>query len=144
LTHQNLSVSSKTRLNTLIPYASRGHASGFDLAKLAFNATEPNEMKEIKNKTQGSRKVLSSEIIRVHKILGQLEGVERMIDSHRAYPQVLQQVQAAISGLMSLKMEILKRHLNECLAESTQSANYSKLVGQVLEIVQIQRGNSGP
>jgi DNA-binding FrmR family transcriptional regulator len=95
-------------------------------------------MKEMKNKTLGSRKVLSAEIIRVHKILGQLEGVERMIDSHRPYPQVLQQVQAAISGLTSLKMEILKRHLNECLAESTQSANYSKLVGQVLEIVQIQ------
>lgn len=80
----------------------------------------------------------SPEVVRVHKILGQLEGVERMIDSHRPCPQVLQQIQAAISGLTSLKMEILRRHLNECMIESTQTANYSKLIGQVLEIVQIQ------
>lgn len=96
-------------------------------------------MKEKKKKSSQSSQVgHSPEVIRVHKILGQLEGVERMLDSNRPYPQVLQQVQAAISGLTSLKMEILKRHLNECLTESTQTANYSKLVGQVLEIVQIQ------
>jgi DNA-binding FrmR family transcriptional regulator len=100
---------------------------------------ELNEMKEKKKKSAQSSQVdHSSEVVRVHKILGQLEGVERMIDSHRPCPQVLQQVQAAISGLTSLKMEILKRHLNECVAESTQTANFSKLVGQVLEIVQIQ------
>jgi DNA-binding FrmR family transcriptional regulator len=95
-------------------------------------------MKEKKRTTQGFQEVHSPEVVRVHKILGQLEGVERMIDSHRPCPQVLQQVQAAISGLTSLKIEILKRHLNECVAESIQTANYSKLVGQVLEIVQIQ------
>ncbi len=96
-------------------------------------------MKEKKKKsTQSSRSTPSPEVIRVHKILGQLEGVERMIDSNRPCPQVLQQVQAAISGLTSLKMEILKRHLNECVTESTQTSNYSKLVGQILEIVQIQ------
>lgn len=80
----------------------------------------------------------SPEVVRVHKILGQLEGVERMIDSRRPYPQILQQVHAAISGLTSLKVELLKCHLNECLTESAQTANYSKLVGQVLEIVQMQ------
>jgi DNA-binding FrmR family transcriptional regulator len=94
--------------------------------------------KKKKSRTQSSLGVKFSEVVRVHKILGQLEGVEKMIDSHRPCPQVLQQVQAAISGLTSLKMEILKRHLNECVAESTQTANYSKFVGQVLEIVQIQ------
>ena len=93
---------------------------------------------KVKKSTQSSRLDHSAEVVRVHKILGQLEGVERMIGSHRPCPQVLQQVQAAISGLTSLKIEILKRHLNECLAESTQTANYSKLIEQVLEIVQIQ------
>lgn len=95
-----------------------------------------NEKK--KESAQNSQVDHSSEVVRVHKIVGQLGGVERMIVSNRPCPQVLQQVQAAISGLTSLKMEILKRHLNECVVESTQTANLSKLVEQVLEIVQIQ------
>lgn len=66
-------------------------------------------MKKKKTKsTHGSQVVVSPEIIRVHKILGQLEGLERMIDSQRPLLQVLQQVQAAISGLTSLKLEIVQ------------------------------------
>jgi DNA-binding FrmR family transcriptional regulator len=80
----------------------------------------------------------SPEIPRVRKVLGQLEGIEKMITNRRYCPQILQQVQAAISALNSLKMEILKRHLSECLAESAQTGNYSRLVEQVLEIFQIQ------
>ena len=80
----------------------------------------------------------SFEISRLRKILGQLEGVEKMINERRYCPQIIQQVQAATSALNSLKMEILKRHLNECLMESARSANYKRLVEQVLEIVQLK------
>ena len=80
----------------------------------------------------------SSELVRVHKIVGQLTGVEKMMSEQRTAPQILQQVQAAISGLNSLKIEVLKRYLNECLEESEQSGNSSRLIEQVLEIVRIQ------
>jgi len=80
----------------------------------------------------------SSEIIRVRRIIGQLEGVEKMIIDRRYCPQILQQVKAATSAMNALKMEILKKHLSECLSESARSGNYSKLIEQVLEIVQTQ------
>ena len=80
----------------------------------------------------------SSELVRVHKIVGQLKGVEKMMSEQRTAPQILQQVQAAISGLNSLKIEVLKRYLNECLEESEQSGKGRRLVEQVLEIVRIQ------
>ncbi|MBK8204955.1 MAG: metal-sensitive transcriptional regulator [Bdellovibrionales bacterium] len=80
----------------------------------------------------------SSEIIRVRRIIGQLEGVEKMIVARRYCPQILQQVKAATSAMNALKMEILKKHLNECLNDSASSGNYSKLLEQVLEIVQTQ------
>lgn len=95
-------------------------------------------MKKMKRSSQDSLAPRPPEVVRVHKILGQLRGIEKMIDSRRPWPQILQQVQAAISGLASLKMELLKHQLNECLRESSQTANYSKLVTHVLEIVQIQ------
>ena len=80
----------------------------------------------------------SSEVVRVHKILGQLEGVEKMIAGQRPVLQIVQQITAAIAGLTSLKLELLKRHFNDCLAESAQTKNYSRLVQQVLEMMNIQ------
>ena len=80
----------------------------------------------------------SPEIARVRRIAGQIEGIERMIVERRYCPQIINQVQAAASALHSLKIEILKRHLNECLMESARSQNFSKLIEQVLEIVQPQ------
>lgn len=88
--------------------------------------------------SQDAQSMDSAEVVRVHKILGQLEGVEKMMKSSRPWPQVMQQVQAAIAGLTSLKVEILKQHLGECLEEANRTENYSKLVGQVLEVVQMQ------
>ena len=80
----------------------------------------------------------SSEVVRVHKILGQLEGVEKMIAGQRPLLQIVQQIHAAIAGLASLKLELLKRHFGECLAESAQTGNYSRLVQQVLETMNLQ------
>lgn len=91
-----------------------------------------------KKNERESQPVRSSEVVRVHKILGQLEGVEKMIAGHRPLPQIVQQIQAAIAGLVSLKLELLKRHFSECLAEAAQTENYSRLVQQVLETMNIQ------
>ncbi|MGE3974684.1 MAG: metal-sensing transcriptional repressor [Bdellovibrionales bacterium] len=78
------------------------------------------------------------EIVRVHKIVGQLIGVEKMISEHRPGPQVMQQVQAAISGLTSLKVVILKQYLEECLEESEQTGNNSRFMERALEILRLQ------
>jgi len=80
----------------------------------------------------------SPEIVRVHKIVGQLVGVEKMISEHRSRPQILQQVQAAISGLMILKAVILKNHLDECSEEAKRSGNNYRFIEQALEILRIQ------
>ena len=78
----------------------------------------------------------SREITRLHKVIGQLEGVEKMIVARRYCPQIVQQITSASSALHALKIEIMKTHLNECLNESARSGNYAKLLEQVLEIVQ--------
>lgn len=80
----------------------------------------------------------SAEIARVRKIVGQLEGVEKMILARRYCPQILQQIKAASSALTALRIEILKKHLSECVSESARSGNYSRLLEQVLEVVQTQ------
>ncbi len=78
------------------------------------------------------------ELKRVRMIIGQMEGVEKMIKDRRYCPQILQQIKAATSAMNALKMEVLKRHLNECLAESVRAGDNEKLLKQVLEIFQMQ------
>lgn len=80
----------------------------------------------------------SPEVVRVHKIVGQLLGVEKMISEHRPGPQILQQVQAAISGLTSLKVVLLKSHLDECLEEAEQTGNNARFIERALEVLRIQ------
>ena len=77
-------------------------------------------------------------IVRVRKIAGQLDGIEKMINDGRYCPDILQQIKAASSALNALKTEILKTHLNECLADSARSKDYSRLLEQVLELVRAQ------
>ncbi len=80
----------------------------------------------------------ASEIARVRKVVGQLEGVEKMILSKRHPPQVIQQVKAASSALAALRFEIVKRHLHSCLTEATETGDYARFVEQMLETIQMQ------
>ena len=80
----------------------------------------------------------ASEIARVRKVIGQLDGVEKMIVNKRYPPQVIQQVKAASAALSVLRYEILKRHLHEALTEATHSGNYAKFLEQMLETIKMQ------
>ena len=78
------------------------------------------------------------EIVRVHKILGQLHGIEKMLVKQRPLSQVVQQVHAASAGLSSLKLELLKRHLEACLDESAKTGNYRRLLQEVEQVLKMQ------
>lgn len=80
----------------------------------------------------------AAETVRVHKILGQINGIEKMLNERRPLSQIVQQVQAASAGLSSLKLELLKRHLDNCLNESTKTGDYERLLHEVAHIVRMQ------
>ena len=80
----------------------------------------------------------ASEIARVRKVIGQLDGVEKMIVNKRYPPQVIQQVKAASAALSVLRYEILKRHLHESLTEAANSGDYVRFVEQMLETIKMQ------
>ena len=67
------------------------------------------------------------EVVRVRKVKGQWEGIEKMMDDNRNCPQILQRSQAAVSALDSLKIEILKLFLAEFLDEFVRTSNYTRL-----------------
>jgi DNA-binding FrmR family transcriptional regulator len=50
---------------------------------------------------------------RLHRIEGQIRGIERMIDNKEDYEKVIGQIQAVISGLDRVKLEVVKTYVRE-------------------------------
>ena len=55
---------------------------------------------------------------RLHRIEGQVRGVERMIDEDRYCIDVLTQIAAVNTALESLAFRILDGHVNHCVADA--------------------------
>lgn len=59
---------------------------------------------------------------RVSRIEGQVGGVKRMIISDTDEEKVMTQLQAVISSLESLKLELLKKQMKESLIEDVKKS----------------------
>lgn len=63
----------------------------------------------------------SGELPRLNRISGQLEGIKKMIEDHRYCPDILIQLRAVRSALLSVESNILQAHLRSCVAQSFAS-----------------------
>jgi CsoR family transcriptional regulator, copper-sensing transcriptional repressor len=60
---------------------------------------------------------------RLHRIEGQVRGVERMVDEDRYCIDILTQVGAVKTALESLGLEILNDHVNHCVKDALASGD---------------------
>ena len=75
---------------------------------------------------------------RLKRIIGQLEGVERMIREHRYCPEILQQLRAANSAVRALELEILKGYLGSCIKVSARNdgdATFDRKLNEILNLI---------
>jgi len=63
----------------------------------------------------------SDELNRLGKIIGQLNGIEKMISTRRYCPDIIQQTRAARSALGALELAIIRGHLASCIKDSAKS-----------------------
>lgn len=59
-----------------------------------------------------------NEISRINRAIGQIEGIKKMIENNRYCPDILIQLKAVRSALKSIESNILKTHLEHCVADS--------------------------
>lgn len=59
---------------------------------------------------------------RVSRIEGQIGGVKRMISSNSDEDKVMTQLQAVISSLESLKLELIRKQMKESLVEDIRES----------------------
>ena len=63
----------------------------------------------------------SDNIPRLNRILGQVEGIKKMIDDKRYCTDILVQLRAVRSAIKSVESNILQKHLQHCVAQSFAS-----------------------
>lgn len=79
----------------------------------------------------------SAHLKRLHKIKGQIEGIEKMILDHRYCPDIINQVRAASAALKAIEAEIFKSHLRGCVKETFNSKDPFAAEEKIQEIIKL-------
>lgn len=64
--------------------------------------------------------------IRLNKIDGQVKGIYKMIEEGRECIEILNQISSIRSALKGVSKEIIKNHLNNCIADAIRNGNTGK------------------
>lgn len=71
---------------------------------------------------------------RLNRIVGQLNGIQKMLDENRYCGDVLTQLAAAESALQSVGYMILTEHMQTCVAEEIKNGN-TEIVEEAVELM---------
>ena len=77
---------------------------------------------------------------RLHRIEGQVRGIERMVDTDRYCIDILTQIGAVTTALESLGLQILDEHVRHCVAGALASGDAGEAQAKAEELLQaVQR-----
>jgi DNA-binding FrmR family transcriptional regulator len=96
-------------------------------------------MTEIAEHTHGYAQDKAALVNRLHRIEGQVRGIEKMLDDDRYCIDVLTQISAVNTALDALAVKILDEHVRHCVAgalASGEEADAKVKTEELLEAVQ--------
>ncbi len=73
---------------------------------------------------------------RLHRIEGQVRGIERMVEEDRYCIDVLTQIAAVSTALESLAFQILDQHVNHCVARALASGDEAEAAEKSRELLE--------
>ena len=74
-------------------------------------------------------------VIRLRRIKGQIEAIERMVESDADTPDVLMQVVSARQALKSFSEEVIEAHMHECIEGAASQAEGKREIRALLEVL---------
>jgi DNA-binding FrmR family transcriptional regulator len=78
-------------------------------------------------------------IKRLHRIEGQVRGVERMVEDERYCIDILTQISAVNTALESLAFELLDDHVKHCVSGAIRSGNKKEATVKTKELLEAVR-----
>ena len=73
---------------------------------------------------------------RLHRIEGQVRGIEKMVEEDRYCIDVVTQVNAARSALESVALLLLRQHTEHCVAEAIAAGDPGPKVRELSEAIE--------
>ena len=74
-------------------------------------------------------------INRLHRIEGQVRGIERMVAEERYCIDILTQISAATTALDTLALRLLQGHVNSCVANALASGDEDAAAAKSKELI---------
>ena len=71
---------------------------------------------------------------RLNRMVGQLNGISRMLDENRYCGDILIQISAVEKALQGFGYSVLKSHMENCVAEEVRNGN-SDIMDETLELM---------
>jgi CsoR family transcriptional regulator, copper-sensing transcriptional repressor len=73
---------------------------------------------------------------RLHRIEGQVRGIERMVEDDRYCIDILTQIAAVNTALESLAFKVLDDHVNHCVSDALSSGDPSAAAKKSQELLE--------
>jgi DNA-binding FrmR family transcriptional regulator len=74
-------------------------------------------------------------IVRLRRIKGQIEGIEKLVEADTECSDVLMQVVSARRALKSFSEEMIASHLNECIEKAASPAEGRRNLRSLLTVL---------
>lgn len=74
-------------------------------------------------------------VVRLRKIKGQIEAIEKMVETDADCSDLLMQVVAARQALKSFSEEVIKSHMHECVETAATKSEGRREIRGLLEVL---------
>ena len=74
---------------------------------------------------------------KLNRVIGQLEGIKRMIEGRRYCPDILTQTRAAMAAIKSVELSIFEKHLGHCVSDAMNSEDPANASSKISELVNL-------
>lgn len=89
-----------------------------------------NECCKTKKRSEDERKSIN---VRINKIIGQMNGIKKMVDEDRYCDDILIQLSAIDKSIKSLANFILDNHMHSCLIDGIKNDRY-EVIDEIIEL----------
>ena len=96
-------------------------------------------MSQVTEHGHGYAKEKDALVKRLHRIEGQVRGIERMVEDDRYCIDVLTQISAVNTALESLALKILDEHVRHCVAGALSSGDADDAHAKTEELLEAVR-----
>jgi DNA-binding FrmR family transcriptional regulator len=92
-------------------------------------------MSEARSPQPGYAEDKEALVRRLHRIEGQVRGLERMVEEDRYCIDILTQISAVSTALESVALRILDQHVNHCVADALASGDEAESARKTAELL---------